>query len=234
MAGERQVPGLNLNIGWTPGSNDYAPTLNDNFRKLSAVGRGSVASRTTEYPASPTPGDEDIMYILPSGSAGTDNAVVMWDEDLNTGTPGWVEYYPQTGWVFYVEDDGEFVVFISGTGWTPLADLIGVAGGGNVDVNTQEGTAYTAVAGDFDGRTIVWMNNAASNILTVPAGLTVSKPMQVVMAGAGQTSLLGDVGVTFYAADNALDLRVQYSVASVIPIAADEYLIVGDLFDASA
>lgn len=238
MVGERTFPGLGLQGGFDIGSAGWGDVIDENNRVLSVVNAGHVTSRTTEPASSggfydpPATGDEGLMYILPSGAGGQDNAVMVWDEEHGTGTGQWVSYYPKNGWMFWVDDEDQYVFWQDSVGWQPLG--VNLAGGSDVTVNSQTGAAYSAVADDFDGSTVVWMNNADANVLTVPSGLSVSRPMQVVMGGAGQTSISGGSGVTFYGADSAFDLRVQYSVASVIPIAADEYLIVGDLFDASA
>lgn len=100
-------------------------------------------------------------------------------------------------------------------------------------INAQTGTSYTAVLTDR----VVTMDNASPNTFTVPANSSVAFPvgssLEVWQAGAGQTTIVADTGVTIlYPADKTLLLRVQHSGASLRKVAADTWRLVGDLEDA--
>ena len=94
--------------------------------------------------------------------------------------------------------------------------------------NTQTGTSYTLVIGDF--RKTVEMNNAAANTLTVPPNSSVAFPIdtiiEVYQMGAGQTTVAAGSGVTLRQAGA---LRTQYSTASLRKRATDEWVLAGDL-----
>lgn len=68
----------------------------------------------------------------------------------------------------------------------------------NWTFNTQTGTTYTLVLTDH--ARIVTMDNAASNVVTVPLNASVAYPLgteiRIIQKGAGATSVTGDTGVT--------------------------------------
>lgn len=233
MAGERTFPGLGMVGGFTPGTDGWGDLIDENFRKLNAICIGHVASRTTEPPlaGAPASGDEGLVYILPSGSAGTDGNIAFYDEAHGTGTAGWISYAPTSGMVVWVDDDEEYVSYVAGTGWQPLATVLGVgAGGGSgVTVNSVAGTTHTLLQLEFDDSVLVWMASADANTVTIPTGITGNMPVHIAQGGAGITTIAAAVGVTLYAADDALQLRAQYSTCSLMPLAADTYLLIGDL-----
>ena len=63
----------------------------------------------------------------------------------------------------------------------------------------ETGTTDTLVLTDADNK-IVWMNNAASNVVTIPTNASVAFPtgtkLTVMQEGAGETTVTGDTGVT--------------------------------------
>lgn len=69
---------------------------------------------------------------------------------------------------------------------------------GQTAINTQTGTTYTLSL--TDKSTIVEMNNASANVLTIPANATVALPIgttiTVTQYGAGLTTVTGATGVT--------------------------------------
>lgn len=100
-------------------------------------------------------------------------------------------------------------------------------------INAQTGTSYTAVLADR----VVTMDNAAANTFTVPASATVAyavgTPLELWQAGAGQTTIVADSGVTIlYPSDKTLKLRAQHSGASLRKVDTDTWRLVGDLEDA--
>lgn len=100
-----------------------------------------------------------------------------------------------------------------------------------VTLNSQSGTAYTLALTDKAG--MVRMSNAGANTLTVPANATVAftigTQILILQEGAGQTTISPAVGVTILSADNAFNTRVQYSVATLIKVAINTWLLSGDL-----
>lgn len=89
---------------------------------------------------------------------------------------------------------------------------------------------YTLVLAD-DG-TIIQMNVASANTVTVPLNSSVAFPVgtQIIIqqAGAGQTTIVATGGVTLNATPG-LKLRAQFSGAVCIKYASDAWFVFGDL-----
>lgn len=99
--------------------------------------------------------------------------------------------------------------------------------------NNQTGTSYTLVLTDADLKT-VWMNNASANTLTVPTNASVAFPVgtkiQVIMEGAGATSITGDTGVTVNGTSGGtVTINNQYSGAMLSKRATDTWIVTGDV-----
>ena len=97
-------------------------------------------------------------------------------------------------------------------------------------INAQTGTTYTLALTD-DGD-LVSLSNAGAITLTVPTNASVAFPVgtQVHLAqlGAGQVTIVGAGGVTVNGTPG-LKHRAQYSAVTVIKVATDTWLAVGDL-----
>jgi hypothetical protein len=98
-------------------------------------------------------------------------------------------------------------------------------------INAQTGTTYTLVL--TDAGKLVQMSNAGAITLTLPPSVfSVGQSIDVYQYGAGQVTFAQGAGVTIRstgATATAPKLRVQYSAASVICIASNEFLVVGDI-----
>lgn len=90
---------------------------------------------------------------------------------------------------------------------------------------------YTLVLADL-GK-LVRMNKATALTATVPPNSAVAFPIgaQIPFSGigAGQLSVIAGAGVTINSAGNALKLRVQFSVATLIKTGIDTWLLTGDI-----
>src|ERR1035437_2090761 len=109
-----------------------------------------------------------------------------------------------------------------------------VAGGGisSLGVASNAQTAsYTAVASD--SFTIVQMNVASANNLTIPPNSSVAYPIgtwiNVEQLGVGMTSIVAGSGVTIHSVSGNLDLRTQYSEASLLKTGTNIWELAGDL-----
>lgn len=95
----------------------------------------------------------------------------------------------------------------------------------------RQTSSYQLVLTDADK--IVEMNVGSANNLTVPPNSTVafSVGTQILLSqyGAGTTTVVAGAGVTIRSADSMLDLRAQYSGATLVKIATDEWYLFGDL-----
>lgn len=91
--------------------------------------------------------------------------------------------------------------------------------------------SYTLTSDDVG--TMIEMNSADANTLTVPphssAPLPVGMQILVVQYGAGQTTIVAGDGVAIRSKDGALAIGGQYSAATLIKIAENEWYAIGDL-----
>ena len=99
-------------------------------------------------------------------------------------------------------------------------------------ITTNRQTAsYTLVLSDADK--LVEMNVGSANNLTVPLNSSVAFPTgtQILLAqyGAGQTTVVATSGVTIRSNGGKLKLNVQYSGATLIKIAENEWYLFGDI-----
>lgn len=86
--------------------------------------------------------------------------------------------------------------------------------------------SYTLVAGD--NGTIITMNVATANTLTVPASLSVGFNCTVIQLGAGQTTITAS-GTTLNSYQNYLKISGQHGSASIISYASNVYNVAGSL-----
>ena len=98
-----------------------------------------------------------------------------------------------------------------------------------VAVNAQTGTTYTTVL--LDNNKVVTLDNASAIALTVPLNASVAYPtgaqIHLYNKGAGQVTVAGDAGVTVNSS-NGLKLRAQYSVATLIKLDTNTWVLIGD------
>jgi hypothetical protein len=104
-----------------------------------------------------------------------------------------------------------------------------------VGLNAQTGTTYTFAAAD-QNNVLVTLANASAITLTIPPNSSVAYPvgtvLNVAQTGAGQVTFAAGSGVTitsFGATTAAPKIRGQYSGASAIQIAANAWLVIGDI-----
>jgi hypothetical protein len=91
--------------------------------------------------------------------------------------------------------------------------------------------SYVLALADAD--TVVEMNVAGANTLTVPANATVAFPTGTVIAfhqyGVGQTTVTAADGVTLRSPGGYLNLTSQYSSGAMRKIGTNEWVVTGDL-----
>ena len=96
--------------------------------------------------------------------------------------------------------------------------------------NTQTGTSYTLVLTDV--AKVVTLDNAAAITLSVPANAPTAFPVgsQIIIAqlGAGQVTVSPAGGVTVNCYQGATKLSGQYAAATLINVATDSWLMVGN------
>lgn len=99
-----------------------------------------------------------------------------------------------------------------------------------ITLEDQTGTTYTLVL--TDKSKLVTLSNASAITMTVPPNSSVAFPVgtQILLynKGAGQVTVAEGSGVTINTSSTLL-MRAQYSMATLIKIATDEWIISGDL-----
>jgi len=100
----------------------------------------------------------------------------------------------------------------------------------NWDLN-KESASYTLVLGD--AHHYVEMEVSSANNLTIPTNASVAFPIgteiRVTQLGTGQTTILGDTGVTIRTQGGKDKTTGQYSVATLFKRGLDEWYLYGDL-----
>lgn len=97
--------------------------------------------------------------------------------------------------------------------------------------NSQSITSYTLVIGDA-GRYIE-INNVSPITLTVPPNSSVAfaqnTRIDIIQLGAGQISVVAGAGVTIRSSGSKLKLTGQYSAATIIQRATNDWYLIGDI-----
>ena len=97
-------------------------------------------------------------------------------------------------------------------------------------INNQ-GSSYALASTDADK--LIEMNSAAPNTLTVPTNasvpFTIGAQIMVVQQNTGPTTIAPAGGVTLRSAGGLLNLASQYSAATLVKRATDEWYVFGDL-----
>jgi len=95
------------------------------------------------------------------------------------------------------------------------------------EINAQTGTAYTLVLGDL--AKLVTMDNAGAMTLTVPVNASVAfaigDKIDILRKGAGTLTIAG-TGIN---GTPGLKLRAQWSSATLVKLATDTWVLIGDL-----
>jgi hypothetical protein len=100
-----------------------------------------------------------------------------------------------------------------------------------ITTNRQTAGTYTLALSDADK--LVEMNNSNQNEIVIPLNIDVAFPTgtQILVAqyGIGQTVIAPAAGVTVRSNEGKLKLNVQYSGATLIKIAENEWYLFGDI-----
>jgi len=106
-----------------------------------------------------------------------------------------------------------------------------VTTGSALIITNRRTASYTLALTDADK--LVEMNVATANNLTVPLNSSVAFPIgtkiDLAQYGAGQTTVVATSGVTVRSAGGALKLTSQYSGATLVKIATDEWYLFGNI-----
>lgn len=112
-----------------------------------------------------------------------------------------------------------------------LADrTVGSAELDNLTLNAQTGTTYTLAL--TDAHRLVTLNNGSAITLTVPTEASVAfetgDQVNLLQLGAGQVTVVAASGVTLRAQGSRVKLNGQYALATLVKIAANEWVLLGN------
>jgi hypothetical protein len=100
-----------------------------------------------------------------------------------------------------------------------------------IAINAQTGTTYSIVLSD-DGK-LITCDNAANIALTIVPNSSVAfgigTQINIMQLGAGTVTITAGAGVTLRSAGSKLKTDAQYAVATCLKIAADVWVVVGNL-----
>ncbi len=95
-------------------------------------------------------------------------------------------------------------------------------------INNQDVLSYTLVPDDAGN--LVNMTSTADNTIIVPlSGFDIGAELILVQSGAGTTTIQPAPGVTVNARSGALEFTLQYAAVSLIKLADNSWLAVGDM-----
>jgi hypothetical protein len=98
---------------------------------------------------------------------------------------------------------------------------------------TNDDTTTALTGALTDAGNVVFMNNAAANVFTIPANATVAfavdTQIDIVMEGAGVTTITADTGVTLNGVSAGSGaISAQYSAVTIIKRATDTWIMFGN------
>jgi hypothetical protein len=174
-------------------------------------------------------------------SSGTETTTNLLIKKNNTAAGLYVDVQDTAGASKLVLTSAGRLLLGTTTESTYLLDVNGtarVSGDTSIDgvlretVTTNRQTASYSLVLTDRGK-LVEMNVATANNLTVPLNSSVAFPIgtkiDIAQYGAGQTTVVATSGVTVRSAGGALKLAAQYSGATLVKIATDEWYLFGDI-----
>jgi hypothetical protein len=226
---------VNPSIAWT---------LNDMQEQIDGISLGGI-------PASILDAKGDLISASGNDtpiklSSGTNNQVLI----VNTATASGLQWSSSLTGLTLTSPliDGSGIVFEGATADSfettltvvdPTADRTvtipnesGTLALRDLTINPQTSTTYLIATNLSDNGRLITLNNASGITVTVPTNASAAYPIgsQINLAqiGAGQVTVAGTSGVTVNGTPG-LKLRTQYSLATLIKIGNDSWLLTGDL-----
>ena len=211
----RTFPNVGLKGGYDPHEGGWGDDQNLNLLKLSALVQGTVISKLSATPPSPTP---PAVYLFDETHPDHPNEIGIFEGA--TGEEDWTYVVPEAGWLVYNQQD-EFYEKFDGTVWAELEtgggggasypDFVGHAGE-FLRVNATEDDVEWAGAGDAPGVTMLVGSEptiTGSDSLYSGSGATYNIPLP-----AG--SAAGDVALILAGQGNAPYQTAGQDIAKVI------------------
>lgn len=205
-------------VAGTPAGSPVAPALPANSISLATVAVGAGATAITNANIT----DTRVLVTTNIPEVGDISSVTAGTGLSGGGSSGAVTLSIDTGVT------ADLTTAQTLTNKTLTSPLI------NLGINAQTGTTYTTVLAD-NGK-LITQTNASPITTTIPPFSSVAYPvgaqLNFVQYGAGKVTFAQGVGVTISstgATATAPELRAQYSSATAICVAQDDWLIAGDI-----
>ncbi len=143
-------------------------------------------------------------------------------QTFTSGDKTWIHSTTISAWNIQAQ------VAVGPTGATGATGPVGPSG--YLAITTQSGTSYALANTDVND--LIMFTNASTVTVTVPPTSTgvwvVGNNIDLLQKGTGQVVIAADSGVTIRTT-GLTKTRDQYSAVSLVYIAADEWLLQGDL-----
>jgi hypothetical protein len=180
-----------------------------------------VATADAAVPEAVVTAKADLLVGASSGvvdnlAVGTNGQVLTADATQTLGMR-WSAIIPsQTGNAGkYLKTDG------TSTSWETAVSTL------DLTLNAQTGTTYTLISSDVNK--LVTLNNASAITVTVPSAVfTAGQQINLLQLGAGQVTFQGN-GTSTIVSNPGVKTRAQYSIATLVCIATNTFLLTGDI-----
>lgn len=223
------------NFQFLTGANNTSTTgdrrffwLQNNFSPTSGIATYRTLELTTVI--NQTGGANGItrgLYVNPTLTAAADWRSIEWSNNSGWGLYGAGTAPNYLGGTLTAAS----LIKSGGTSSQYLMADGSVTTGSALTITNRQTASYTLALTDADK--LVEMNVATANNLTVPLNSSIAfaigTKIDLAQYGAGQTTVVATSGVTVRSAGGALKLALQYSGASLVKIATNEWYLFGDI-----
>lgn len=186
-----------------------------------------------------TPDDTDLVKDGAAAMRTLGNSIDTSFVDLKGGTTGQIlakASNTDLDYTWIANDTGDITAVTAGTGLSGGGTSGAVTVSfdysiGNQSVENAQTDSYTLALSDA-GK-LVTINKATAVNLTIPLNSSIAFPtgtrLDFAQLGAGQITVVATGGVTLRSSGSKTKLTGQYSAASLIKLATDTWLLVGDI-----
>ena len=136
---------------------------------------------------------------------------------------------PSEGMVAYLEDTS-VLFFYNGSAWVP----VDTTASGLASIITDTTTARTLTTAADSGKTILFTNAGATTVtVNASTDLAVGARVDIIQDGAGVVTITADgatiAGAAVSTTTGSFTIGAQYSAATLLCVATDEYRLIGNI-----
>lgn len=216
----RTFPNVGLKGGYDEHEGGWADDQNLNLLKLSALAQGTVISKLSATPGSPTP---PAVYLFDETHATNPNTIGIFEGPVGEET--WTYIEPEAGWLVYNQQD-EYYEKFDGTVW---AELETGGGAGFSVVTPVAGTSHDLLASEAG----LYLRFTSDSAKTVTVQNDATEPMpangewHIRNTGAADIELVEDTAVTINPPNGGTLFIPQGGTVTLKRVAVDEYDLLG-------